>query len=228
MQNVGVGRLSASSRVVEARRAVRQAGPGARVGVRRRVPLRPQCHGRSGKLDGLALDPPLLRRILGTFGIVALFAYFFIAAPFPKSNRGPAPADVDTLVRENAELKAEQDALRERALDLAEQLCGRIEQGRRMMWMAQTPGPARAARRPPAPAVGADSEALAAWLDEQGARLEALGDQLTAPQLERGLQRASVPATAGRGTVAPRDSAPRLVADTRLAGRPGAAPARHR
>ena len=228
MQRAGMGRLSASSRAVEARRAVRQAGPGARVGVRRRVPLQPQCHGGSGKLDGVALSPPALRRVLGTLGIVVLFAGFLVAAPSPKSNRGTAPADVNTLVRENAQLKAEQDALRERALDLAEQLHGRIEQGRRTMWMAQTPGQARAARCPPAPAIGADSEALAAWLDEQGARLEALGDQLTARQVERSLQRASVPATAGRGTVAPRDSAPRLVADMRLAGRPGAAPARHR
>lgn len=226
MKSVGEGRLSPSCLAVAARRAVRQAGPGARVGDRRRVPPRPQRHGRSGKFNGPALGPPVLRRVLGAFGIVALFATFFIAAPSPESNRAPAPADVDTLVRENAELQSEQDALRERALELAEQLHGRLEQGCRVVWMTQTPGQAWEARCSPPPAISAETEALVAWLSEQSVQLEALGDELTASQAERGVRRASVPATVGRGEVAPRDTAPPLVADTRSDGRPGAAPAR--
>jgi hypothetical protein len=155
-----------------------------------------------------------LRRTLGTFGIVALFALAVVNMSSSRSNRVKAPVDIDTLVRENMDLRAEQATLRERAFGLAEQLCERVEQGRRTLGTADTT--VQSWECPSLPARDAETEAILAWLSEQSARLEALGDELTGGRVEIDVKRASLPATAGTGTVAPPNTAMLLVADTML------------
>jgi len=154
-----------------------------------------------------------LRRTLGTFGIVALFTLAIFSTSSSRSNRVQAPVDIDTLVRENMELWAEQAALRERAFGLAEQLCERVEQGRRALGTADAPVQAWEEQCSNLPASDAETEAILAWLSEQSVRLEALADELAAGRVEMGAKRASLPATAGGRTDVPPNPAVLLVAD---------------
>lgn len=160
---------------------------------------------------------------MGTFGIVALFALGVVGAFSVGSNRVLAHPGVDMVPCENTELKARPDAMRERAFDLAKQLYERVEQGRRMLRMADTPGHAWEGQCPRPPARDAGDEAILAWLSEQGTRLEAIGNELTAGRVEMGMKQASVPAPVGMGTVPMRNAAVLQVADLGSARRQEAA-----
>lgn len=220
MKRAGVGGLSAVCRDAGTSRAATQTDPRALVGVKRHCLLELQWQGGNGKFRHVALSPRGLGWAMGTFGVVVLFvlavvgafsvgtnralAHLSVAGASPGgSNRALAHFDVDTVLRENTELKARQDALRERAFDLAEQLYGRVEQGRRMLGTAGIPGHSRESQCPRPPGRDAGDDAILAWLSEQGTRLESIGNELTADRVEMGVKQASalVPVSGGWATV---------------------------
>jgi hypothetical protein len=219
MKRAGAGGFSAVCRAAGASRAATRPDPGARVGEKRRVLLELQWQGKSGKFRHVVLSRGGLQRVLVTSGIVVLSALAVIGAFAVGPNRALAHSGVDTIVRDNTELKARQDALRERAFDLAEEVYGRIEQGRRMLRMADSQVHAWEDQCPRPPAPDAGDEAILAWLSEQGTRLEVIGNELTTGRVEMGVKQASapVPANGRKGPV--RDAAVLQMADMGSRGR---------
>jgi hypothetical protein len=201
MKGVGVGRFSALCRAAGAPPAATQADSGVRVCVKRHILLELQWQDRRGRFRHIVLSPQGPMRVLGAFGIVVLFALALVGASSSKSNRKPAPVGVDTLWRENSELKARQDTLRELAFDLSQQLYWRLEHGRRMARLVDTPGRVWADQCPRPPARDAGDEAILAWLSEQATRLEAVGNNFTADWVEQGEARASLRAPVNGGPV---------------------------
>ncbi len=199
-----------------------QTDPGAPVGVKRRCFLELQWQGRGGKFRHLALRLPALRRVLGALGIIVLLAVAVVAGFFVVSNRAAAQSSVAAALRENLELKARQDALRERAFDVAEQLYWHVEQERRMARQAGFPGHAWINWCPPPPGRNAGDEVILAWLSEQGAQLEALGNELAASRAEAGARQAHPRAPVGSGTVFQRHAATLQAANTAPGRRPQA------
>ena len=165
----------------------------ARAGTHR-CSLELQWQGRGGRFHHLAFSPRVLRRALGTFGIVVVIV---VGALSLASSRAPAPASIDSVLRENLELKARQDALRERAYDLAEQLYWHAEQELRIAGPADAPGDTRTDMCPRPPGRGASDEAILAWLSDQGVRLEGLGGRLPGGHDEAGGRRVFTRAAAG-------------------------------
>jgi hypothetical protein len=159
------------------------------------VLLELQWQGRGGKFRHIALSSRSLLRALGILGIVVVIALGAVGASFVRSNRAPADSGVDTVLREQAQLKARHDALRERVFDLADQLYWHFDEERRMARLAGTAGHAWVVECPLPPARDAEDEALLAWLSEQGARLEQLGNTSPASRVEMVAQQASAPAT---------------------------------
>ena len=139
-----------------------------------RCSLELQWQGRGGRFHHLAFSPPVLRRALGTFGIVVAIA---VGALSLASSRAFAPGGIDAVQRENLELKAQNDALRERAHDLAEQLYWHAEQELRMAGPADAPGDTWTDVCPRPPGRDASDEAILAWLTDQAVRLERPGDR---------------------------------------------------
>lgn len=225
MKRAGVSRFSVVRRAAGARRAATRTDPDARVGARPPVLLELQWQGSGGKFRHLILTPRGLQRVLGTSGIVVLLALAVVGVLSVRSDRALGHFAIDPVVRENTELKARHDALRERAFDLAEQLDERIELGRRMLGMAETPAHAWEDQSLRLPARDAGDEAVLAWLSEQEARFEALGNELAARRVETGGTQASVPAPANRA-VPVRCAAMLQVADLGSAGPQKAAPTR--
>lgn len=158
-----------------------------------RCSLELQWQGRGGRFHHLAFSPRGLRRALGTFGIVAVLAV--AGALSLASSRAEAPVDINAFLRENLELKARQDALREQAYDLAEQLYWHAEQEIRTVRLADAPGDTWAGTCRPPPGREAGDEAILAWLSEQGERLEAFGGGLPAGTADAGGQRSAAPAS---------------------------------
>jgi len=193
MKHVAMGWFSAVIRSARVTHAATRTDTGAPSRAGRRSLLELQWRGRGGRFRHLALRPPGSRRVLGTLGIVVLLGLAFgVAGTFSgKSKRPPAQFGVGAILREHAGLKARHDALRERAFDLAEQLYARVEQGRRMVRRASTAGGSWTGQCPRPPARDAEDEAIFTWLAEQGARLEAIGDELTAGRVETGVMQAS-------------------------------------
>lgn len=142
---------------------------------------------------------------LGAFAIAALLAPAVAVVFSVRSSRALAHLDVDRMLRENAQLRARQDALRERAFDLAEQLYGRVERGRRMLRLTGTAQHASEGQCIRPLARDAGDEVLLAWLSEQGARLEAIGNELASTRAEIGVRRASASVSAARGRATARD-----------------------
>ena len=133
---------------------------------------------------------------------------------------------VDAARHQNMALRAQQEALREQAFDLAGRLFEGVERGRRMTRLADTPGRAWEGQSLRLPARDAGNEAILAWLSEQGVQLEALGNELAAGQVNIGAKPASAPAPVSRGTVLARNAAVLQVADMGSARRQEAAPTR--
>jgi hypothetical protein len=158
-----------------------------------RYSLELQWQGRGGRFHHLAFSPRGLWRALGTFCIVAVLALVGVSS-LPAS-RAEAPVGIDAFLRENLELKARQDALRERAYDLAEQLYWHAAHELRMVRLADIPGDtwAETCARPPGREAG--DEAILAWLSEQGVRLEAFCGGLPAAPVEAGERRSAAQAS---------------------------------
>jgi hypothetical protein len=138
----------------------------------------------------------------------------------------PTRFAVDATRRQNIALRAQHEALRERAFDLAGRLVEGVDRERHMAPVADTPGRAWEGPCPSLPARDAGNDVILAWLSEQGVRLEALGIELPAGRVEVGGKQVSGPAPARRGTVPVRDAAVLQVADRGSARRQEAAPAR--
>ncbi len=122
-------------------------------------------------------------------------------------------------MRENAELKARQDALRERAFDLADLVDRTVERRRRIASLAGASSRASETPSPRPPAEDAGNEALLAWLSEQGARLDALGNELDAGRVEMGVKQASLPEPDSVVSAPVRDDTGPRVADVGSAGK---------
>jgi hypothetical protein len=213
MKRAGAGGFSAVCRAAGASRAATRPDPGARVGEKRRVLLELQWQGRGGKFRHVVVSRRGLRQVLGTSAMVALFALAVVGAFSVRSTRAMGHLGADTAMRESTELNVRHDALREEAFDLADQLYGRIEQGRRMLRMAGSPVHAWEGQCPRPPARDAGDDAILAWLSEQGTRLEAIGNELTAGRVEIGGKQASAPAPANGRTSPVRDAAVLQMAD---------------
>jgi hypothetical protein len=190
--------------------------------VKPRVLLELQWQGRGGRFRHIAITPSGSRRILGTSGVAALFALAVVGVLSLRSDRALSPLGLDPMVRENRELKARHDALRERAFDLAQRLDERVELGRRMLGMAESTAPTWKDQSLRLPARDAGDDAILVWLSEQEARFEALGNELSARRLAAGGRQAPAPAptnkapargaamlqVAGLGSAKPQEAAP--------------------
>jgi hypothetical protein len=222
-----VGWFSAVGRSSGVARVEPRTDSGALVGVKRRFLLELQWRGREGRFHHLAVRRPGPRRVTGALGVVTLFALALgIGGTFSAgTDRTPARFGVAAVLRDHAALKARHDVLREQAFDLAEQLYARVEQGRRMLRMAGTTGLDREGACPRPPARDAGDEAIFMWLSEQGARLEAIGNELTAGRVEMGVKQASARAPVSTETVPVGSTAVLVVADIGSAGRRAALPA---
>ncbi len=157
--------------------------------------------------------------VLGAFALVSLIALAVVCGGFAESNPAPAQHDLDAIQRENVELKARQDDLRERAFDLAEQLCWHAERERWTVRPAVAPGHSQMDRRLVPPRRDAGNEAILAWLSEQGAQLEALENEVSPGYAEAGTGQARLRATVGGETVSERDAAALRAASTAPAAR---------
>jgi len=209
-----------------------EGGPRASVQIdpaalmKRHVLVELQWQGRGGTFHHIALTSRDVRRVLWTSsGMVLLLALAIVSGFFAVLNRAPGPHGIEAVLRENMELKARQEVLRERVFDLADQLYWHFDEERRMARLADTAGPTRVAECPPPPARDAGDETLLAWLSEQGTRLEALGNTLTASRVEMRAQQASAPATVNGNRVSARGEPARRPAGLEPAKRHAAAAA---
>ena len=134
-----------------------------------------------GKFRRLVLTRRGLRRTLVSLALVVLVALMIVAA-LPVGLRGFFTSfTVDAAQRENRALRLQGESLREQAYGLATQLRERVQRGRRVAWVVGAPPQAWEAPCPAPPPRGVADEAAIGWLGEQGARLDALGEVLSAP-----------------------------------------------
>lgn len=170
------------------------------MGVNDRIRWELQWHPASGaRIRRLVLSWSGARRLmlaLGSAGM-AVVAAGFLASP----GRPPTRSTVDPATRQNSELRAQEEALREQAFDLARQVSGAVDRGRRMAPSADTRGRAWEDQVLRVPTRDAENEAVRAWLSERGMLLEALGNELTAGHLETGVTQASLPVPLNSATV---------------------------
>ena len=177
-----------------------------------------QWQDRRGRFHHLAVKPLGSRRVLWTAGATVLGMLAVIAACSPGSRSAQGSSRTDRIAHENQALKTHHEALRERADELAEQLYRRVEDGRRLARMRGAPVHAWVAPPPSPPARNTGDEVVLAWLSEQGAWLEAIGEALAADQLELNPRQASSPATANREVAGGRNGSP-LEATELLSGK---------
>ena len=195
------------------------------MGVRDRIRWEVQWHPASGaRIRRLAFTWRGARRQMLALGIAGLVV---VAGGLWAGLDGfPTRFAVDSARRQNTALRAQQEALREQAFDLAGRSFKGVDRGRRMAPLADTPGRAWEGQCPRLPARDAGNDGILAWLSEQGVRLETLGNELAAGRVEIGGKQVSVPAPVRRGTVPVRNAAVLQVADVGSARRNAAAPAR--
>ncbi|TAM54412.1 MAG: M23 family metallopeptidase [Acidobacteria bacterium] len=134
--------------------------------------------GGGGRFRRLVLTRRGLRRALIALGLAGVLALAIVGA-LPLGLRGFLTSfTVDAARRDNRALKARRDSLRERSLALAGRVYVQLQRGRRLAWAIGLPQGAWGAPCPAPPAAGAADETAAAWLSQQGARLERLGSEL--------------------------------------------------
>lgn len=182
------------------------------MGVKDRIRWEVQSLPANGaRIRRLLITSREVRSLMFTLGI----AVWFVLA-------GGLLAGLDVLLtrfetnlakHQNTALRAQQETLREHAFGLSGRLLESVERGRRMARLADTPSRFREGQDLRLPARDAGNEAILAWLSEQGARLEALGNEFATGRAEMGLKQASVPAPVRRGTVPVRNAAVLQVAD---------------
>ncbi len=166
---------------VPARRADLPAGTGrgVAVGLSDKAIWEVQWHpGGGGRFRRLVLTRRGLRRVLVGLGLLGVLALGVVGA-LPLGLKGFFTSfTVDAARRENRTLTARQDALRERSLALAGRLYAQLQRGRRLAWaVGLAEGVWRGPTQAP-PAAGVPDETRAAWLAQEGARLEELGKGL--------------------------------------------------
>lgn len=123
---------------------------------------------------------------------------------------------VDASRHQNRVLRAQQESLRENAFELAGRLAETVERGRRIARLTGAPARTWQGQYPRPPAREAGDEAMAAWLSEEGSRLESIGDELTAGRMDPTLtlvKQASTPAPLIVGWVSISGEPARVVAD---------------
>lgn len=164
-----------------------------------RIAWEVQWHPASGaRIRRLAIMPRGARRLVFLLGVLSWTVIAgFLLVGLDGFYTGFA---VDSARRQNAALRAQQAILREQAFDLAARLAVDLERGRRMARPAGGPGRARGGLSLVLPASDAGNHAILAWLSEESARLEALGNELAARRVEMGGKQASVPSPVGKGT----------------------------
>ena len=114
---------------------------------------------------------------------VAVVVVLAVLAALPLGLRGFLTSfTVEAAQRENRDLRAKGDALREEENRLAAALRERLQRGRRVAWVLGAPSEMWQLPCAPPPHVGAGDTAVAAWLVEQGARLDVLGESLASPR----------------------------------------------
>ena len=86
----------------------------------------------------------------------------------------PTRPALEAARRENRELKARQEVLREQAFDLARRASQEVKRGRQRAWLAGLPDRSWESPGPSPPAPDAGDEALLDWISEQSFVLEAL------------------------------------------------------
>ena len=168
------------------------------------------------------------RRVTLALGIVglALVAGWSLAGLDRLVTRFP----VDVSRRQNLTLQAQREALRANVFGLGGRLAENVEHGRRIarltgasarIWQGQYP-------RPPAREAGGD--AVLAWLEEEGSRLDSIGNELAVGRpgpTEMIAKRASTRAPLIVGWVSISGEPALVVADHGAARQSGAASAQH-
>jgi hypothetical protein len=195
------------------------------VDVNDRIRWEVQWHPANGaRIRRLRITSRGVRRLIFALGIVV---WVVLAGGLLAGFEGLlARSAIDSARRQNTALMVQQETLREQAFDLAVRLSEEIERGRGTARSAGVPGHAWEGRRPRPPARDAGSDTILAWLSEQGARLEAVGNELAAARAEVGSKQASVPVPAAIGIVPAGNAAMLQVAELGSGKRQEAAPAK--
>lgn len=193
------------------------------MGVKDRIRWEVQWHPASGaRIRRLAITSRGVRRLVFTLGIAG---WVVVAGGLLVGLDGFLTRfAVEAAWRQNTSLRAQQETLREQAFALSVRLFEGVERERRMARLAGTPGHAWENQYPRPSARDAGNEAILAWLSEQGARLEVLGNELATGRVEMGVKQALASGPVRRGTVPVRDAAVLRVADTGSITRQEAAP----
>jgi hypothetical protein len=207
MISTGVGRLSVGRHAADATRATTATGHGGQGGVKRRAVVELQWLDRGGRFRHVVFRAPRFRRLLATVGIVTVLGLVVGGGLVLVSQRFPALDRIDAILCENRTMRERQEALREQAFDLAEQLYWHVEQQHGTARLADSPGRTREDECPRPPARDASNEAILDWLSEHGALLEALAREPVAGRSQTDGRQASDQATATRGTAPAADGA---------------------
>lgn len=162
------------------------------MGVNDRIRWELQWHPASGaRIRRLVFTWSGVRRLmlaLGSAGMAVVTGGLLAGLDGP-----PARSAFEAAMRQNSDLWAQEEALREQAFDLAQRVSAAVNRGRRMARSADTRGRAWERQVLPMPTRNADNEVVRAWLSERGMLLEALGNELTTGRLETGVTQASLP-----------------------------------
>ena len=133
-----------------------------------------------GRFRRLVLTRRGLRRAGVTLALVLLVVLVIVAA-LPLGLRGFLTSfTVNAAQRENRALRLQGESQREKAHELAGRLHERVQRARRIAWVVGAEPQAWEVSCPAPPPRGAEDEAIFRWLGEQGARLDTLGEVLSA------------------------------------------------
>lgn len=153
--------------------------------------------GREGTRHGAAR----LMLVLGISGLIVVAGGLVIGID------GFQPrAAVDEARHETIALRAQQEALRNQAFELAERSIEVVERGQRIARLAGASRRDWESESPPLPARNCRNEALLDWLSEQQAVLAALEKDMAADQAEAGRVIATVLTPVSTVTVPARDA----------------------
>jgi hypothetical protein len=188
------------------------------VAVTERIRWEVQWHPANGaRIRRLAITSRGVRRLVFTMGIAAwvIFAGGVLAGLEGILTR----FEIDVARRQNTALRAQQEALREQALELAVRVFDGVERGRRVARLADLPARAREGQGLRLLARDAGNDAILIWSSQQSSRLDALGNELAAGRFEIGGMQAFLPAPASSGTAPVCNAAVLQVADVRSVAR---------
>ena len=137
-----------------------------------------------------------LRRLLVILGVVAVLALGVVGI-LPLGLKGfLARFTVAAAQRENQALRDRGELMREHAFAAAQRLYARLQRARRLAWAVGAPaGTCREACEPPPPQTTSD-DAVVAWLETYGPRLDGLASELASPTLTPPCRLTNLPAAA--------------------------------